>query len=304
MTWIICHGWRVIAIIFGVSLTSVEIALNTTYMAAGGDWFQPMAIATALVTASGTIAIPIAKRAWRTGAKVEGALLVAFFLPIVLLFSFTASLERAGTRRDNQLAETRTDARRQTLAQETYNSALTAKTRDCADRKDGTPVCRRAESVLTKANLVLQSNLSNAAQRFEDGLATRLTAILSHWIDERQVELYVPILMPVALLLGGFLFLGIGLSPGPEKPVTEAPELPHAGSGFATKDQALERLVRLATHSKGGHRFTSVRGLAKTVNAHPASFALWFREWRGKKFAVDSEGKTSLLRLAKIRAVA
>ncbi len=305
MTWLVCHGWRVVATFFGIGLTGVEIVLNAGHQAGGGNYFQPMVIAVVIITAAGAAAIPIAKRAWRAGAKWEAAALAVAFLPLVLAISFTSVVDRVSSRKDGEVAATRASSKKEGLAQTLYDDAVATRNRDCEGKRNGSPACKRAEAKVADAGKALGSNITEASQQLEDGLANRLAGLLSSLgATEEWVRRYVPLLLPTALLLGGFLFLAIGLAPLPGTPVLEAPRASLTIAGFATKAQALERLTQLAMRSKAGHRFMSVRGLAQDVGAHPASFHLWFREWRSTKFVVDRDGKAQILRLAKIRVVA
>lgn len=310
------HTWKAVATAFGVSLAGVEVVLNASFTANGGSLTQPMVIASVIITAAGASALPIAMRAWSTGSRGLAMLLGGMFLPLALAISFTSALERSGDRRDTELAAHRASNRQESLAQQTYADALRTKNRECTDRKDGSPICRSSERALAAAATKLDGRITTTAQKVEDGMAHRLATVLFFMgVNEEGVQLYVPLLTPAALLLGGFLFLAIGLSPAPETPVTgdpgglpeRCPVLPPPAtmSRLRSKTEVLESLKsRVMQAGERGYPFRSRRALAKELNAAPASFNNWLTEWERNAFVINESGKEFVLKLKSLRGVA
>jgi len=302
----ISHMWRVVATFFGICLAACEVWLNATFQANGGSFGQPQVIATIMITLAGVAAIPIAERAWESGSKWKAGALLFLFFPIVMALSFTSSLDRVGSHRDNKSAEQRSSAKKENLAQTLYDEAVAVKTRDCEGKKDGSPACKKAEGEVRKAGQALETSITTAAQNFEDGMATRIAGILSFLgVNAEWVHMYVPLLMPTGLSVGGVLLLAIGLSPMPGVPLRGEPEPSGEAPRLTPRGLALHRLVELVTKAgPKGYRFRSKRSLAFAIGAAPASFNLWLAEWERDKFDLSRDGKFYVLRLSKIRVVA
>jgi hypothetical protein len=103
------------------------------------------------------------------------------------------------------------------LAREAYTAAQQTVADECKKRG---PLCRAAEAAVVEARLQLQAA---PAPKAADPAAQRLAAILG--ISESAIALYVPLILPTALELGGFLLLALGLSDGaPPRSTTKAVE--------------------------------------------------------------------------------
>jgi hypothetical protein len=92
------------------------------------------------------------------------------------------------------------------LAKEAYEAATAARSDECATGRG--PRCRDLETAVTDARNALA--MAAPVQSSDPG-SERLSAVLG--VDQGRVQLYAPLLLPLGLELGGFIFLATGLAP-------------------------------------------------------------------------------------------
>jgi hypothetical protein len=202
----------------------------------------------AVVVASigASAALPLAERAAKTRQAAKAVGLALFFV-VMVAFSFCASVERIGGKRDGETASARSDNERVKLLREGYNAAKKTADAECA--KGQGKKCRAAEDAVTKAR---ESLSAKPAERVVDSMAVRISAALPFMTAE-AVELYQPLVLPFGLQLGGFLMLALGLSPA--LVVKPAPEVERRrgrplGSRNKPKVKALGNVVNLREAAK------------------------------------------------------
>lgn len=301
---------KAMASFLGLTMVVPETWLNADYVAQGGNWAQPMVLATIAITIAGAAALPIAERIGKAGQPAKAIALACIFFPLVAMFSFSTSTERSGMRRDAIVVNHQAAAENQALAQQMVRDAENIRSRECADRKNGTTACRRAEIALTEARKGLKNDVTAAAQALEDGAVKRITPLLTALgVSEKALQLYLPLLMPFALLIGGFLFLAAGFAPGLELPISEMPVKPveiEPAARTVSKAEGWNAVVKLITAAPGRRLILSSRGkLAEMTGAAPTSMKRWLKQWEGdKKLSLREDGGQIILALAIIRRVA
>jgi hypothetical protein len=196
--------WKCAATIGGVALTASSLWLNAEHIAHAEGWQSPLVLAGVVVTICAAATPPLAERCQKEGAWLKAICLWLFFAAAVA-FSLTASISRTSGHRDNEVATLESGNLRSRLAQEAYRTALECRT---ACRDFGTSGCRKAETALQAARNGLKAA---SPVRASDPGAQRLAAVLN--VSEASIALYSPLVLPIALELGGFLLLAVGLSP-------------------------------------------------------------------------------------------
>lgn len=301
-------GTKALASILGVAMVAPECWLNADYIAQGGNWAQPMVLATLVITIAGAAALPIAERVGKSGQPAKALALACIFFPIVAAFSFATSTERSGARRDAIVANHQATAENRGLSAKIVKDAENIRDRECANKHNGTTACKRAEIALTGARNGLKNDVTTAAQALEDGAVARLATLLSALgVSERGLQLYLPLLMPFALLSGGFLFLAVGFAPGREPPASETPvkaEIAPAARAVS-ETEALTAVIKLVMAAHERKLSVPSRGkLAEMVGAAPTSMKRWLKKWDGDKLVLREDGGQIILALATIRRVA
>jgi hypothetical protein len=227
--------WKIVATSAGAGLTGVATYMNADAIAAGEGWLSPLTIGTIILTISGALALPLAERALHVGQWLKAAFLVLFFV-LVLIGSLMNTLARTASYRDATVATGIAINARAELAREAYTAAQRTVADECKKRG---PLCRAAEAAVVEARLHLASA---APPKVADPAAQRLAAILG--ISESAIALYVPLILPTALELGGFLLLALGLAP-PVRSTTKVVEQIKAVA-LATKPKSGTRAYWLA----------------------------------------------------------
>jgi hypothetical protein len=196
--------WKVGATAGGAALTAAAVWLNAEHIAEAEGWSSPLVLAGALATVCAALTPPVAERCAKQGEWLKAAGLWLFF-GLVVAFSLSTSIGRAGGHRDGQVSAGEASNIRAQLAREAYAAAQRTVESECAKRG---PRCRAAEAAVTEARAVLGEA---APVKPADPAAERLAAVLG--LPQEKVALLAPLLLPLGLELGGFLFLAVGLSP-------------------------------------------------------------------------------------------
>lgn len=195
---------KILAVIGGAGLTGVATYMNADAIAASEGWLSPLIIGTIILTICGALALPMAEQAYKTGQWLKAAFLVLFF-SLVVIGSLLNTLARTAAYRDGQVATGQQANAKARLASEAYAAAQATVADECKKRGER---CRAAEAtVVTARNALAAAAPAKAA----DPAAARLSALLG--ISESAVALYVPLILPTALELGGFILLAFGLAP-------------------------------------------------------------------------------------------
>ena len=307
---VINHAWRWVATFFGTLLAGAEVALNAAHAAGGGSWMQLPVIVTALVTAAGAAALPIAERAWGQGDRIKALALTFVFFPLVLMLSFTSGLQRTSSTQDARLANLTASAKKDKISNIAFESALKAKKRECRGRRNGTTACKRAEKAFLRVSGMAVSNITGTVQGMEDGAVRRIADALAFMgVETSTVRQWLPFVMPFALLTGAFLLIAIGFSPGkrePEKapaPVDEP--LPTTAAPLSrTEEEARQWLIRkimIAGRSLTGY---TLRELSRESRVPHSTLAIWVRRWEeAGHVEIVRNGRQTTYRLPRMREV-
>jgi hypothetical protein len=196
--------WKITATIGGTALTGAAVALNAQHIAHSEGWDSPLVAAAVIVTLCAACTPPFAERVAKTGQPAKAACLWLFFC-LAVAFSLTSSIARSSGYASGKLAGVEQANTRSQLAQEAYVAAQAAQAAECVKRG---PKCRAAEGAATAARNALAAA---APVQATDPGAERLAAVLG--IRQSTVQLYDPLLLPLGLELGGFIFLAAGLAP-------------------------------------------------------------------------------------------
>lgn len=287
---------KVFAGVIGVSLIAPELWLNASYIAHGGSWANPMVIAVIAITLAGAASLPLAERVWLSGQPIKAVGFIGFFA-IVAAFSFSVSTERSGERHDSAVAGHTAAGAKQEIARSLVADAQNARNRECEGKKDGSWRCRKAENALAEARKGLISNVTEAAQGLEDGMSARLAGVLAPLgISEGAISMYQPMLLPFALLFGGFLFIAAGFSPRRERRAPTPNTSTNTGNDAADviplpqRDVALAELLEFL-----GDRpvKTSGRELADRFGYSRSTYATWLSKWCEEGIIRREDGEIS-----------
>lgn len=196
--------WKIPAVIGGTCLTATAVWLNAEHVAGSEGWYSPLVAAGIIVTICAAATPPLAERAMKNGQPAKAVMLWAFFA-LAVGFSLSASISRSSSYVAGKTTTAETINRTAKLAQEAYDAAKKSMEAECAKRGNR---CRDMEKKADAARLALAN--AKPVQAVDAG-SDRLAAVLG--IDETKVQLYVPLLLPLGLEIGGFIFLAFGLAP-------------------------------------------------------------------------------------------
>ena len=196
--------WKIAATVGGSALTGAAVWLNATHIAHTEGWGSPLVAAGVIVTLCAAVTPPFAERAAKTGQPAKAVLLWTFFA-LAVSFSLSASIARSSGYASGKVATVEQANESAKLAKEAYEAAKQTQQDEC--KKRGTR-CRAAEDAVTAARAKLATS---APVQSADPGAERLAAVLG--IQPSTVQLYAPLLLPLGLELGGFIFLAAGLAP-------------------------------------------------------------------------------------------
>jgi hypothetical protein len=265
--------WKIAATAGGTALTGAAVWLNATHIAHSEGWGSPLVAAGIIVTLCAAVTPPFAERAAKTGQPLKAALLWLFF-GLAVAFSLSASIARSSGYADGKASGTEKANTNATLAAERYQTAKEARTAECATKRG--PKCRAADESLSAARNGLATASPVAAP---DPGAARLAAVLG--IDAGTVRLYSPLLLPLGLELGGFIFLALGLAPRWREPELQPLPAPVAievatPAKRGGRDYYLQRLER-------DHAAIAKRVHAGELSVYAASVAAGLRKAAAKR---------------------
>jgi hypothetical protein len=231
---------KIVATGVGVALCGVEVWLNAEHIAHVEGWASSLVAAVIVASIGAAAALPLAERAAKAKQMAKSIGLALFFL-LMVAFSFTASVDRVGGRRDSETASARGDNTRVVLLREGYEAAKKTAAAECASGQG--KKCRAAEEAVAKAREALASK---PTERVENSMAVRISAALP-FITATDVELYQPLVLPLGLQLGGFLMLALGLSPrrAEPEPKPKAKRKPRKKAAAKPKAKTLGNVVNL-----------------------------------------------------------
>ena len=204
MTEIHTPLWKIAATIGGAGLTASAVWLNAEHIAHAEGWGSSLVVAGVIVTLCAAGAPPAAERAAETGQPLRAVLIWAFFA-LAVGFSLSASIARSSGYASGKFASVELAKESAKLAKEAYEAAR--QTQQDEYKKRGAR-CRAAEDAVAAARAKLATS---APVQSADPGAERLAAVLG--IQQSTVQLYAPLLLPIGLELGGFIFLAAGLAP-------------------------------------------------------------------------------------------
>lgn len=196
--------WKIVATLGGSGLTASAVWLNAEHVASAEGWGSPLVAAGVIVTLCAASAPPLAERAGKTGQPLKAAMLWTFFV-LAAGFSLTASISRSSGYVAGKIASVEGGNKSAQLAEEGYASLRKSVSAECVKRG---PECRKLETRLEEARKALMN--TGPVQSADPG-SERLAAVLG--VEEAKVQLYVPLLLPLGLELGGYIFLAFGLAP-------------------------------------------------------------------------------------------
>ena len=230
-TSVLTPSWGHVAILCGVALTAIEIIGAVTFLAsqaspsyliAGGD----------VVTAVAAILPILAARCWRAGRRLLAVLLWAALVPALSLI-FTAAVERTGGARDAANRDRQVVAQKIELARDAVKDAKAV--------ADSNEAAAKAECATGRGQrcLGLEARADQSRQRLEairemlaqagvvppDPQARRIAAVLPG-VSEEMVQLYQPLVLPLAISILGLLLIAAGAHHPPKRR-----KVPAAGKG-------------------------------------------------------------------------
>lgn len=247
--------WKIAATVGGTALTGAAVWLNATHIAHAEGWGSPLVLAAIIVTLCAVVTPPFTERAAKTGQPAKAAMLWLFFV-LACGFSLGNSIARSSGYADVKVANAEQINIRAQLAKEAYAAAQATQAAECVKRG---PKCRAAEDAVTAtcAQLATVAPVQSA-----DPSAERLAAVLG--IPQASVALYMPLLLPLGLELGGFIFLAAGLAPRRREDAAEPVAMP-----VAKTSKTVEKIKADAVAAPA-KRGTAAYYLARLQRDHPA----------------------------------
>lgn len=274
---------KIVATCLGVALCGVETWLNAEHTANAEGWGSSLVTATVIASVSAAAALPLAERSWADGQKFKSAALCVFFV-LMAGFSFSTSSGRLGGRHDAEV----TTALAHNATLDIRREALTAAKKTAGDEcKMRGPRCRASEEAVQAALKALQAAPVKVT---EDSTAKAIAAS--------------PLLLPLAMQLGGFVLLAYGMAPRREIVREVQPEPIVESIAIATMDkpQALRFVLAKIRSSNNGYA-PSIRALAAEIGMSHSTLATWMNEWvengalarDGKKFIIPKRAKLKVV---------
>jgi hypothetical protein len=195
---------KILAGMGGAGLTAAAVWLNAEHVAVAEGWNSPLVLAGVIVTLCAASAPPMAERAAKTGQPLKAAMIWLFFV-LAVGFSLSASIARSSGYVAGKIASAESGNKAVQLAEEAYAAAKKSVEAECAKRGEK---CRALEKKADDARAALMT--AKPVQSADPG-SERLAAVLG--VDEASVQLYVPLLLPLGLEFGGFIFVAFGFAP-------------------------------------------------------------------------------------------
>jgi hypothetical protein len=221
-------NWGHVAIIGGVALTAIEIVGAVTYLVSQASPSYLVA-GGVVVTAVAAILPILAARCWRKGRRILAVLLWAALVPALSLI-FTAAVERTGGAKDAANRDRQVVAQKIELARDAVKDAKAVADSDEAAAK---AECSRAPKGADPRGpqcVAAEKRADNSRQRLEaardaqakagvvppDPQARRIAAILPG-VSEEAVQLYQPLVLPLAISVLGLLLVAAGAHHPPKR---------------------------------------------------------------------------------------
>lgn len=250
---------KVTAMLCGGTLIAAQVIQNLEHLGQAAA-FSGLGLAAIAVPLGMAIVVPAAQHSWARGAYVS-ALVASVVLACGVAHTLVVALERGAHNRDAQAA-----ARSNTnfdLAKKAHNDA-TARVRELeglvlAEGKTG---CRKA---CEAAKVALDDARTQAVQK-QAALAKVGAPVDQNSMQKRYgyaavlIDTWHPILLPLAMELGGWVLIGFAFHRGKEAPTSQA--VP--ASGTATKVDAAAQAIRQLQAEQGG-KVGSVRLVSKRL---------------------------------------
>lgn len=210
---------QTVATVVGAVLIGTDTWLNAEHTMESEGHFGSLTFATVAATIGAAAALPLAERAISAGHHAK-SLGLGLFFALMVAFSFSASVDRVGSARDGTIAGKKAENAGYSMAVRSLDDARqelvdarSAAVQECATGRG--PNCLDLEAKVEPARGRVEkakAELARAgAPKVEDSMATRIVAVLPLTVE--QVQTFQPLILPLGLQIGGFLFLALGLAP-------------------------------------------------------------------------------------------
>jgi hypothetical protein len=288
--------WKIAATAGGAALTANSIWLNACHVAGAEGWTSPLVSAGIIVTLCAASAPPLAERAGKDGQPLKGVLLWIFFV-LAAGFSLTTSISRSAGYADDRIATAEKVAEKAKLARESYEAAQATAADECKRRG---PRCRAAEDAVKTAREQLAT--AEPVVVTNPG-AERLAAVLG--MPEASIALYSPLMLPLALELGGFILLALGLAPAARcredesvaiaeavaaaKPAKQSPETTKSAAKPLQKPVASGNREYYLSRLERDYPDVAKRVAAGELSVHRATIETGLRKPAGKKWTKPAD---------------
>jgi hypothetical protein len=234
--------WKIVATTGGAGLTASAVWLNAEHIAAAEGWHSPLVLACIIVTLCAASAPPLAERAGKDGQLVKAAMLWVFFA-LAVAFSLSASIARSSDYVAGKIATAEAMNEKVALAKQALADDIRSRDDECKKRG---PNCRKLEDRVDADRKALA--MAAPVQSTDPG-AERIAAVLR--VDESAVRRYLPLLLPFALEIGGYVLLGLGLAP---RRRVAADAEPVANATHATVERIMSVAIATAATPKRGSK--------------------------------------------------
>lgn len=218
---------QVFALAVGAALVGTDTWMNIEFMYDLEKEITSLVAAIPIASIASAASLPFMERSWRSRQYFKAFGLFGLFV-ILASFSFSASVDRSGSSRDAAIADKQSENLAFNRATAELNEALADRKKAQANiAREFEPICntnpkrcpnwRTAKGLAKAATLRIRDarnrlNTVKAPQTI-DSMGKRLAAFLP--LSEEQIATYQPLLLPLALQLGGLLFIWFGTSKAP-----------------------------------------------------------------------------------------
>jgi hypothetical protein len=275
---------KIVATCLGVALCGVETWLNAEHTASSEGWGSSLVTATIIASISAAAALPIAERTWVDGQKAKAVAMCVFFM-LMAGFSFSTSSGRLGGKHDAEVTTALAHNATLEIRRESLSAAKKTAEDECKVRG---PRCRASEDAVQAALKALQAAPVKVT---EDSAAKAIAAS--------------PLLLPLAMQLGGFVLLAYGMAPRKGIARVAHPEPIVEPISIATMDkpQALRFVLAKIRSSEKGHA-PSIRALATEIGMSHSTLATWMNEWVENGALARDDKKFIIAKKVKLKIVA
>jgi hypothetical protein len=210
---------RAVLILFGLACVGTEVFGTYEFLWEKYGHWNYLVVGGLIVTSLAAV-LPMAAEYARRNRQVGLTLVCWLAVPLTLVFVFTAAIQRTGAVVDLDEAGRKTLAQAIATARKAEAEAQLATDKAIVNGNCGVwgPICQKAkdaqaatEAKLSAARAVLMKN----ATVVDDSMARRIVAYVP-WITKEQVQLYHPMLLPLALAILGSICVAIGMRGKPE----------------------------------------------------------------------------------------